>query len=190
MGDWQAATMAIRDIVLYPDDPLTQKAAPCETVGPDVAQLAADMFETMETFDGCGLAGPQVGVSKRILVLHEQEQDQRMCLVDPEITEREGSEAGEEGCLSLPHVFAMVDRATRIRVRALDERGKRLDFEATGLLARIIQHEVDHLDGVVFIDRLDILTHEAKLQEWNEVRGQLAPAARASVAAGELQPTP
>jgi len=84
----------------------------------------------------------------------------------------------------------VVDRATRIRVRALDERGKRLDFEAMGLLARIIQHEVDHLEGVMFIDRLDILTHEAKLQEWNGVRGQLAPAARAGAAAGELQPSP
>ena len=93
--------MAILDIVLYPDVPLTQKAAPYKTIGPEVAQLAADMFETMETFDGCGLAGPQVGVSKRILVLHEPEQDKRLCLVDPEITEREGSEAGEEGCLSL-----------------------------------------------------------------------------------------
>jgi len=182
--------MAIRDIVLYPDDPLTQKAAPYESVGPEVAQLAADMFETMEAFDGCGLAGPQVGVSKRILVLHEPEQDQRLCLVNPEITEPEGSDTGEEGCLSLPRVFAMVERATRIRVQALDERGRRLDFEATGLLARIIQHEVDHLGGVVFIDRLDILTHEAKLQEWNDVRGQLAPAARGSAAAAELQPSP
>jgi len=176
--------MAIRDIVLYPDAPLTQTAEAYESVDAGVAELAADLFETMAAFDGCGLAGPQVGVSKRILVLREPEEDQRMCLVNPEIAEREGSEQGEEGCLSLPQVFAMVDRATRIRVQALDEHGQELDFEATGLLARIIQHEADHLDGVVFIDRLDILTHEAKKQEWQEVRKELAPAARAGAVAG------
>ena len=167
--------MAIRDIVLYPDPPLRQKAEPYDMVDGDVAALAADMFETMAAFDGCGLAGPQVGVAKRILVLREPVEGTEMCLVNPEILEGEGEEVGEEGCLSLPAVFAEVPRKTRIRVRALDEHGEPLEFEATDMLARIIQHETDHLDGKVFIDRLDVLTHEAKAKEWQEVREQLRP---------------
>lgn len=165
--------MAVLDIVLFPDAPLKAKADPYETVGREAAKLAADMFETMKEYDGCGLSGPQVGVLKRILVLHEPETETQMCLINPEIVESEGRELAEEGCLSFPRVYAEVPRATRIRVRALNERGARLDFEVIGMLARIIQHETDHLEGIVFLDRLDVLTHEAKLQEWMEVREQI-----------------
>ena len=172
--------MAIRDILLYPDPLLARKAEPIEPVESDVLQLAADMFETMEAYDGVGLAGPQIGISKRILVLHEPEKDLAMCLVNPEISEVEGSETGEEGCLSVPHIYAPVSRGSRIRVRAFNERGKPLDFQATGLLARIVQHETDHLDGIMFLDRVDILTREAKLREWEEVRQRLAPTAARS----------
>jgi peptide deformylase len=168
--------MAIRDILLYPDSMLARKAQPVNLVGPEIAQLAADLFESMQAFDGVGLAAPQIGVSKRVLVLHEPEKDVGMCLVNPEIFESDGQETGEEGCLSLPHIYAPVSRHARIRVCAMNEHGKPLDFEAAGLLARIIQHETDHLDGVVFLDRVDILTREAKLQEWKEVRNQLAAA--------------
>ena len=164
--------MAILDIVLYPDDPLTKQASPYETIGPEVGKLAADMLETMHTYDGLGLAGPQVGVSKRIVVIHEPEKNP-MCLVNPEIVESEGQQEGEEGCLSLPHVFALVPRAARIRLRARDEHGKSLDFEAHGILARVIQHECDHLEGIVFPERLDLLTQQAKLKEWEEVREKL-----------------
>ena len=161
------------EILLYPDERLSQKAEPFESVGPEVAKLALDMFEAMETYDGCGLAGPQVGVLKRILVVREPEKDYELCLVNPEILEGDGQVVAEEGCLSVPRIYAPVTRHTRIRVRALDEHGRPLDFEVTGLLARIIQHECDHLEGIVFFDRLDILTREAKLQEWAEVRGQM-----------------
>ena len=89
------------------------------------------------------------------------------------ITERDGNEMAEEGCLSLPSVYAEVPRSTRIRVRALNEHGKQRTFEAEGFLARIIQHEVDHLDGILFIDRLDIMTREAKLREWQDAREDL-----------------
>jgi peptide deformylase len=168
--------MAVRDIVLYPDPPLTKKAEAFARMGPHVAKLAADMFETMAAHDGCGLAGPQVGVSKHIIVLHEPESDRRLCLVNPELSEGEGNEVREEGCLSLPHVYAPVARFTGIHVRAFSELGKPLEFDATGLLARIIQHETDHLDGIVFLDRVDVLTREAKSREWKEVRKQmLAP---------------
>lgn len=164
--------MAIRDIVWYPDSRLTQIALPYEEIGPDVAELAQDMLETMFFYDGVGLAGPQVGIGKRILVLCEPEGDP-MCLVNPEIYEKEGRADGEEGCLSLPQLYAMVSRATRIRVRGFNELGDPVDFEARDFLARIIQHENDHLDGIVFPDRLDILSREDLLRQWQEIHRQL-----------------
>lgn len=169
--------MAIRDIVLYPDDPLTLKAEPFDTIGSEVAELARDMLETMITYEGVGLAGPQVGIVRHIFVFREPEGDP-MCLVNPEVTVLEGREEGEEGCLSLPQVYAMVPRATRIRVRGYNERGKALDFEARDFLARIIQHEYDHLEGIVFPDRLDILSRESTLREWESMRRQLMEAAQ------------
>lgn len=164
--------MSVLDLVLYPDDPLTQKAEPYEGFGPDLPRLVDDMLETMYVYEGVGLAGPQVGITKRLFVMHEPD-GKPMCLVNPEILEAEGSESGEEGCLSLPQVYAMVPRATRIRVRAYDQHGAKREFESFGYQARIIQHEIDHLDGVIFPDRLDILTREAKLQEWAEIREKL-----------------
>lgn len=174
--------MAVRDIVLYPDHPLLEKAAPVENIGPEIARLVADLYQTMDAYDGCGLAAPQVGVQKRLLVLREPDAQQPMCLINPEIADGEGTEVGEEGCLSIPSIFAPVSRYTRIRVRALDGRGTFLDFVATDMLARIIQHELDHLDGVLFIDRLDILTREAKLREWKEAREQLSSALTGAMA--------
>ena len=164
--------MAALDIVLYPDAPLRDKAGPVTDFGPELVQLKADMLETMEAFEGVGLAGPQVGLAKRLFVLREPD-GEGMCLVNPEISEAEGSETGEEGCLSLPRLYANVPRATHIRVRAQNELGEPLDFEARGFLARIIQHENDHLDGIVFPDRLDILTRESLLHEWAEIRKAL-----------------
>lgn len=164
--------MAVRDIVLYPDEPLTQKAAPVDRIGPEIAELAQDLLETMHAYEGVGLAAPQVGLSQRIFVL-EEPGGEPMCFVNPEIIEKEGSELGEEGCLSIPKVYAMVPRATRVRVKASNELGQHVDIEAEGFLARIIQHEYDHLDGVLFPDRLDILTREVKLNEWNEIRSSL-----------------
>jgi peptide deformylase len=164
--------MAILDLVLYPDDPLKRVAEPYETFGPDLPRLAEDMLETMYAYEGVGLAGPQVGLAKRIFVMHEPD-GRALCLVNPEILEAEGREDGEEGCLSLPQVYAMVPRATRIRVRACDQFGTEREFEATGYQARIIQHEHDHLEGIIFPDRLDILSREAILQEWAQVRAKL-----------------
>jgi len=169
--------MAIRDIVLYPDEPLTQPARPVETFGPELVSLAEDMFETMDTFDGSGLAGPQVGVAQRLCVLRDPDDGKKICLVNPAISEYEGAGAAEEGCLSLPYTYALVPRATRIRVRAQDLDGTPLDFVAHDWLARIIQHETDHLDGIVFLDRLDILSREDRLREWREVRETMRTAA-------------
>ena len=93
-----------------------------------------------------------------------------MCLINPEISELEGQEEGQEGCLSLPEIYVQVPRATSLRVRALDETGAPVEFAATGFLARIIQHEFDHLNGTIMLDRVDVLTRHAKLREWEDVR--------------------
>ncbi len=164
--------MSVLNVVLYPDDPLTKVADPVESFTPEIADLAASMFETMYAFDGVGLAAPQVGLAKRLFVLNEPD-GAKMCLVNPEILEREGEEKGQEGCLSLPEIYLDVPRATRIVVRAQDVYGEVREFEAHDFLARIIQHELDHLDGIIFLDRVDVLTRHAMLQEWQEVRNRL-----------------
>ena len=171
--------MAEMKIVLYPDAPLQDEAEPITEFDSSLRELAQDMFETMYAEDGVGLAGPQVGVSKQILVAHDPDLDP-ICLVNPSIFESEGEETSEEGCLSIPQIYAPVSRATRIRVHALNLDGKPYDFEATGLLARIIQHEVDHLHGVVFLDRTDVFSREDRLREWDAVRGRLVSAASRS----------
>lgn len=164
--------MSVLPVTYYPNAPLKTKAKEITSFGAKLETLSRNMLETMHTFEGVGLAGPQVGMSRRILVLKEPEGDE-MCLVNPEILEFEGSEEGEEGCLSMPGIYAMVPRATRITVRAYDVRGKQLDFEAENFLARIIQHECDHLEGIFFTDRLDIITQQTKLEEWAEAREAL-----------------
>lgn len=175
--------MAILDLVLYPDDPLTQVAEPYDGVGPDMQALAADMLETMHFYEGVGLAGPQVGLAKRVFVYMDPDTGEEFCLVNPEILESEGLQRGEEGCLSLPRLYAEVPRAERVRVRGLDASGNLREFDAEGYIARIIQHELDHLNGVIFLDRLDILTRQDKYREWEAIRKGL-DAARLRPAGG------
>ncbi len=162
--------MAVLNVTLYPDEPLLAVAEPIHSITPKIVKLASDMFDTMIEYEGVGLAGPQVGVAKRIFVLCEPEQARQMCLINPVIVESEGRETGEEGCLSLPGIYADVPRATQLRVQALNEKGEAMDFWAEGLLARIIQHELDHLNGVIFLDRVDLLTRQDKLLEWDANR--------------------
>ncbi len=154
-------------------------AAPVLKFGRELKQLALDMLETMDENGGVGLAAPQVGVRQRVVVLCEPE-GEPMALVNPEIVEMDGKDYGEEGCLSLPELYASVPRATRIHVRAFDLDGQSLDFEAQDFLARIIQHECDHLEGKVFPQRLDALSRDAALDEWEAIRAKLAISATAS----------
>ncbi len=170
--------MAILNLVLYPDDPLKKVAEPVEVFGPELVLLAESMFDTMYAHEGVGLAGPQIGISKRIIVCHEPEADkEKICLVNPEIFDAEGEATDEEGCLSFPEVYAPVSRATCVRVRAFDPDGTPLEFDAQDFLARIIQHETDHLQGICFVDRLDILTRQATLHKWQEMRQALVETA-------------
>ncbi len=147
--------MALLHILHYPDPRLRVKAAPVDQVDEAVRRLVDDMFETMYDAPGIGLAAPQVNVARRIIVLDVSEKrDEPLALINPEILHQEEREKMEEGCLSVPGIYEMVERAARIRVRALDPHGRPLEMEAEGLQAVCIQHEIDHLDGRLFVDYL------------------------------------
>ena len=153
--------MATLDILQYPDARLRHVAAPVENVGDDVRSLADDLLETMYAAPGIGLAATQVGVDRRVCVIDVSEaKNAPLVLVNPEILWREGTEDSEEGCLSIPGVQEKVRRAARVGVRARDRDGAAFELEAEGLLAVCIQHEVDHLDGRLFIDHLSALKRQ------------------------------
>ena len=153
--------MARLPILEYPDPRLRIRAVPVSEVDDKIRALAADLFETMYAAPGIGLAATQVDVHQRILVADvSEERDEPHCLINPEILSQEGEVNYEEGCLSVPGVFEPVDRAERIRVRALDENGETREFDADGLLAICIQHEIDHLEGKLFVDYLSVLKRD------------------------------
>ncbi len=155
--------MSIRPVRIYGDPILRQKASAVAGVDDTVRELVADLRETMQAYSGVGLAANQVGVTQRVLVVDvplDGDTRARHALINPVIKRRSGSESGEEGCLSIPGIFEEVTRSQTIEVEALDEHGKRLSLHAQGYLARAIQHEVDHLDGVLFVDRLSLLKRQ------------------------------
>jgi peptide deformylase len=150
--------MASLSILHYPDPRLRVRARPVAAMTAEIRQLAADMLETMYAAPGIGLAATQVGVDQRVIVVDVSEHgDAPQVFINPEILAREGTEKMQEGCLSVPGVFEEVERAERIRVRALDRDGLSLEIDADGLLAVCIQHEIDHLDGKLFVDYLSEL---------------------------------
>jgi peptide deformylase len=146
-----------REILVYPDPFLARKAVPVPMVDDRIRALIRDMFETMYAAEGIGLAATQVGVGKRVVVLDVSPVDETiapMAVVNPEIVARDGSATAVEGCLSVPGVQGEVCRAETVEVRGVDEQGTPLRIRADGILSRALQHEIDHLDGVLFIDRL------------------------------------
>jgi peptide deformylase len=167
--------MALLQILEFPDPRLRNRAQPVTQVDAALRTLIDDMFETMYAAPGIGLAATQVNAAKRLLVIDiSEKRDQPLVLINPEILGREGVEETEEGCLSVPGVFDKVTRAEKIRVRALDRDGKPLEFEADGLLAVCIQHEIDHLDGKLFVDYLSELKRtriRKKLEKERKDRG-------------------
>ena len=180
--------MALLTIVEVPDPRLRQISSPVEKVDDEVRALVADMFETMYAAPGIGLAAIQVGVPRRILVIDLQEpanpedpeskpvRDPRV-FINPEIVEHSDQEVPyTEGCLSVPDQYAEVDRPDRIRAKWLDLEGKPHDEEITGLLATCLQHEMDHLEGVLFIDHLSRLKREMILKKLAKQRKELAAA--------------
>jgi peptide deformylase len=153
--------MAIRDILYYPDPRLRNRAQAVERVDDEVRQLLDDMLETMYAAPGIGLAAIQVNVPKRVITIDISEHgDQPLCLINPEILELTGSIETEEGCLSVPGIYESVERADAIRARGLDRDGQAVEFEAEGLLAVCVQHEIDHLDGKLFVDYLSQLKRQ------------------------------
>jgi peptide deformylase len=150
--------MALLDILHYPDPRLRMRAQPVAEVDDTLRRLIDDMFETMYAAPGIGLAATQVNVHLRLVVIDvSPDGSEPLCLINPEILEAEGQESSQEGCLSVPDVFEAVTRAERIRVRALDRDGQSRIVEASGLTAVCIQHELDHLEGKLFVDRLSEL---------------------------------
>ena len=150
--------MAILEVKLFGCPVLRKRCAPVGRATEEARTLTADMFETMYASDGIGLAGPQVGVICRLIVVDVSMQDPsfgRLALLDPVVVEADGEEAGTEGCLSIPEVTGEVVRPARVRVRGMSPDGEAVDMEATGIAARVLQHEIDHLDGVLFTDRMN-----------------------------------
>ena len=153
--------MARLNVLHYPDPRLRKPALPVETVDASVRTLVADMLETMYAAPGIGLAATQVNVQKRVVVMDlSQEKDQPRVFINPTVLERQGESEGEEGCLSVPGFYEIVCRAQWVRVSALDLHGEPLELEAEGLLAVCLQHEIDHLDGKLFVDYLSMLKRD------------------------------
>jgi len=155
-------------IVKYPEPVLSQPGEPVTDFDGKLTKLAEDMFETMYASQGIGLAAPQVAVSKRLTVIdlsQGKEPDQKIVLVNPEIIVREGRQYEEEGCLSIPEIREKVVRSAKVRVRAQDLKGKWFELDGDELLARAFQHEIDHLDGVLFIFRMSALKRDLALRK-------------------------
>ncbi|MBT8132347.1 MAG: peptide deformylase [Gammaproteobacteria bacterium] len=164
-------------ILEFPDPRLRTRAKPVEQVDDDLRQLVRDMFTTMYEAPGIGLAATQVDVHKRLLVTDVSPgRDEPLCLINPEIVDRDGVTVTEEGCLSVPDIFARVERSERIRVRALDENGDEREIDAEGLLAVCIQHEMDHLEGKLFVDYLSELKRQRIRKQLEKARRQRASA--------------
>jgi peptide deformylase len=152
--------MAVLKVLRYGDPALRRRAAPVGEVTPEVRATIADMTETMYDEVGIGLAAPQVGISLRLIVVADEDGRGVQALLNPAIVDRGGEATGEEGCLSIPGVFAPVTRSAWVKIEAQDVNGGPLAIRATGLRARVLQHEIDHLDGVLFIDRVDPVTRD------------------------------
>jgi len=150
--------MPLLDILKFPDERLRTKAKPVDVVTDETRQLVDDMFETMYEAPGIGLAATQVNVHQRIVVIDiSKEKDQPLCLINPVILAKDGIEHHEEGCLSVPGVYESVERADHIKVEALNKEGEKIKFDADELLAVCIQHEIDHLNGKLFVDYLSAM---------------------------------
>ena len=164
--------MALLPILHFPDPRLHTRAAPVAAVTDEIRQLASDMAETMYAAPGIGLAATQVNVHQRVVVIDiTEDRSGLLALVNPEIIERSGERVGEEGCLSVPGIYDKVTRSATVKVRALGLDGQPFELEADELLAVCIQHEIDHLDGKVFIEHLSQL-------KFNRIKNKLAKQAR------------
>ena len=158
----------IHEVVKYPEAVLAQVGEPVTVFDASLKQLVAEMFESMYAAQGIGLAAPQIAISKRIAVIDvsfRKNPEDKIALINPVIVGRDGKQTEEEGCLSLPDIREKVQRAAWVKVRAQDESGAWFEVEGEELLSRALQHEIDHLDGVLFIDRISRLKRELVLRK-------------------------
>ena len=165
--------MATLEVLRFPDERLRKIATPVEKITPDIEHIIQDMFETMYLEEGIGLAATQVNIHKRIIVIDTSENhDQPIVLINPELIEKRGETGIEEGCLSVPECRAFVPRAEWVKVRAQDRHGEYFEIETDGLLAICLQHEMDHLQGKVFVEHLSSLKQlriKAKLAKQSRI---------------------
>ncbi len=160
--------MKIHEVVKYPEAVLGRRAAEVTVFDAQLAELVDEMFDSMYAAQGIGLAAPQIAISQRIAVIDvsfKERAEEKLALINPRIVLQEGRQVEEEGCLSLPEIREKVVRAARVKVVAQDVTGKIFEVEGTELLARALQHEIDHLDGVLFIDRISRLKRELILRK-------------------------
>ena len=163
--------MAILNVLHFPDPRLRDKAKPVSEVDGTIKRLVDDLFETMYDAPGIGLAATQVNVAKRVVVIDiSEDKEQPLALINPEIIEHDGTEVYEEGCLSVPGIYDKVTRAEKVKVRALNREGEAFELEADGLLAICIQHEIDHLDGKLFVDYLSPMKRERIRKKLDKLR--------------------
>lgn len=160
--------MAILPIVEYPAGILEQECERVVIFDKSLAKLLKDMYDTMLEADGVGLAAPQVGVGKQIAIVDIGDESGRIELINPVIIEEKGTQAGPEGCLSFPGLYGEVERAYYVKVRAQNRKGKTFFIEAEDFLARAIQHEIDHLHGVLFTSKVSRFYEEGELEEYEE----------------------
>jgi peptide deformylase len=173
--------MPLLEILKYPDPRLRTVALPVAEVNDEIRQLISDLFETMYLAPGIGLAASQVDVHQRIVVMDiSEDKSQPLCFINPEILELTGKVSREEGCLSVPDVYETVERAEKIRVKALDRDGKEFELQADEMLAVCIQHEVDHLDGKLFVDYISPLKRQRLKKKLSKAKKFAEPGAKLS----------
>lgn len=165
--------MALLNVLQYPDPRVREKALPVTEIDAKIRQIVTDMFETMYENNGVGLASIQVNIKQRIVVIDVSEnKNQPLCLINPEIIHREGSQLEFEGCLSYPGVYDKVERPAKVRFKALDIDGKPYEMTGEGLLAACVEHEIDHLNGTLFVEHLSRLKQERARKKLEKLRRQ------------------
>lgn len=169
--------MAVLDVLIYPDENLAKVCQPVENVDDELRQFIDDMFETMYDHEGIGLAAPQVNVLKRVITIDiEGDKAHQIVLINPEIVTSSGETGIEEGCLSIPGCRALVPRKEKLTVKALNRNGEEFTLDADGLLAICIQHEIDHLNGVLFVDHISQLKRQRIRDKMLKLKKQIARA--------------
>ncbi len=169
--------MAVLEVVLYPDENLAKVCEPVATVDDELNKFIDNMFDTMYEHEGIGLAAPQVNVLKRVVTIDiEGDKTNQVVLINPEIIESSGEAAIEEGCLSIPGHRALVPRKEKVKVKALNRKGEEVIYDADGLFAICIQHEIDHLNGILFVDHISALKRQRIKEKMIKLKKQIARA--------------